>query len=84
MRTVCALACLLVIGVFSASSAMAQGVGASGSIRGAVMDASGAGVATSSVTAVEGSKGVSYYAVTDSAGDYQINGLPSSTYDLNV
>lgn len=83
-RAFCLLVCLFATSMISTRSTMAQGVGASGSIKGAVTDATGAGVPASSVTAVEVSKGVSYEAVTDSAGDYQLNGLPPATYDLEV
>src|SRR5579863_5477756 len=81
---VCVLACLIAACILFTPHAAAQGVGASGSIKGTVTDATGAEIPTSNVTALEVSKGISYDAVTNGAGEYQFNGLPPATYDLNV
>jgi len=64
--------------------ATAQGVGASGSIRGTVTDPSGAVVTTSTVTATDAAKGYKYTAVSDSAGQYQFTAVPAATYNLSA
>ena len=56
--------CLLLVG----GMVYAQGVGASGSIRGSVTDPSGAVVANANVTAVETDKGIRHTATTSSDG----------------
>ncbi|HLY97434.1 MAG TPA: TonB-dependent receptor [Candidatus Angelobacter sp.] len=62
----------------------AQGVGASGSIRGTVTDPSGAVVVSSTVTATDASKGFKYTAASDNAGQYQFTALPAATYNLSA
>src|SRR5947209_7718395 len=72
--------CLLLVG----GMVYAQGVGASGSIRGSVTDPSGAVVANANVTAVETDKGIRHTATTSSDGQYQITGLPPATYQITT
>lgn len=84
MKSVHLLICAVVFLVFAASGAHAQGVGASGNINGTVSDPSGAVVPKANVTAVDTAKGLTYTAVTDSAGQFRLSGLPPATYDVTV
>jgi hypothetical protein len=77
---VCSILCLLL----SASGVHAQGVGASGNINGTVSDPSGAVVPKANVMAVETARGGTYTAVTDSAGQFRLTGLPPAKYDVTV
>jgi Carboxypeptidase regulatory-like domain/TonB dependent receptor len=69
---------------FATSSARAQGVGASGNIRGTVTDATGAVVAQASVSALDTERGQSYTAISDTTGQYQFTSLPPSTYNIKA
>ncbi|HET9836688.1 MAG TPA: TonB-dependent receptor [Candidatus Angelobacter sp.] len=73
------LACLLLTGV-----ALAQGVGASGDIKGTVTDPSGAVVANAVVTATDVSKGIKHTVTTDSNGAFHLTNLPPATYSVGV
>ena len=73
------LACLLLLG-----AAHAQGVGSSGDIRGTVTDPSGAVVPNATVVVSDAAKGLRRAAQTDDAGQYQVTGLPPSTYDVSA
>jgi hypothetical protein len=66
------------VGVF------AQGVGASGDIKGMIRDTSGAIMQNVSVAVVDSGKGVRRTATTDSVGQYRITGLPPADYDVSV
>jgi hypothetical protein len=77
---VCAILCVL----FATGGAYAQGVGASGNINGVVTDPSGAVVPNATVTAVETARGAKFTAVTNSAGQFRLTGLPPATYDVSV
>jgi hypothetical protein len=63
-------------------SAKAQGVGASGQIKGTVFDPSGSVIPSVTVEAVDTNKGTRYTAVSDVTGQYQFAILPPATYDL--
>src|ERR1700722_7989844 len=63
-------------------SARAQGVGASGQIKGTVFDPSGSVIPSATVEAVDTAKGTRYTAVSDVTGQYQFAILPPSTYDV--
>ncbi len=73
-------ACLL----FTAESAVAQGVGSSGEISGTVVDSSGAVMARVTVTAVDLQTALKREVVTDSTGHYRITGLSPSTYSVSA
>src|SRR5579859_6765470 len=73
------LACLLLTGV-----ALAQGVGASGDIKGTVTDPSGAVVANAVVTATDVSKGIKHTVTTDNNGSFHLTNLPPATYSVGV
>src|SRR5205823_4386535 len=66
------------VGVF------AQGVGASGDIKGTIRDTSGAIMQKVSVAVVDSGKGVRRAATTDSMGQYRITSLPAAAYDVSV
>src|SRR5579859_1982298 len=73
------LAFLLLTGV-----ALAQGVGASGDIKGTVTDPSGAVVANAVVTATDVSKGIKHTVTTDNSGAFHLTNLPPATYSVGV
>ncbi|HEV7522535.1 MAG TPA: TonB-dependent receptor, partial [Candidatus Angelobacter sp.] len=73
------LACLLLSGMV-----YAQGVGASGDIRGTVTDPSGAVVTSANVTATDLAKGIKHTVTTDSNGQFRLTGLQPATYSLSV
>jgi len=62
----------------------AQGVGASGDIRGTVTDPSGAVVTNATVTATDIARGIKHTVVTDNNGQYRLTGLQPATYSLSV
>ena len=67
-----------------AGAARAQGVGASGEIRGSVTDPTGAVIAGASVEALEVDKGITYNAASNGNGEYEIAGLPPAAYKVTV
>jgi hypothetical protein len=71
--------CLLISGF-----AHAQGVGASGGLKGLVTDPSGATVANATVTATDVARGNKRTVSTDSNGEFQIPGLAPSAYSVTV
>ena len=73
------LASLLLTGMV-----FAQGVGASGDIRGTVTDPSGAVVTNANVTATDIAKGIKHTVATDNNGQYRLTGLQPATYSLSV
>ena len=76
--TVCML--LLMMG----GIAKAQGVGASGDIKGTVSDPTGAVIANATVTANDPQKGIKRTAQSDSSGQYLISGVPPATYEISA
>ncbi|HZD94457.1 MAG TPA: TonB-dependent receptor [Candidatus Sulfotelmatobacter sp.] len=73
------LACLLLTGVM-----FAQGVGASGDIKGTVTDPSGALVANATVTATDVDKGLKHTTASDNNGQFHLTGLQPATYNVSV
>src|SRR5438270_1564156 len=73
------LASLLLTGVV-----FAQGVGASGDIRGTVTDPSGAVVSGANVTATDLAKGIKHTVSTDNNGQYRLTSLQPATYSVTV
>jgi Carboxypeptidase regulatory-like domain len=71
--------CLLISGL-----AHAQGVGASGGLKGLVTDPSGATVANATVIATDVAKGTKRTVSSDSNGEFQIPGLLPSAYSVTV
>jgi hypothetical protein len=62
----------------------AQGVGASGDIRGTVTDPSGAVVSNANITATDIAKGIKHTVATDNNGQFRLTGLQPATYSLSV
>ena len=75
------LSCL-VFSLLVGPAAYAQGVGASGQVRGTVFDPSGSVVPGASVEALDIRKGTRYSTTTDASGQYQFPSLPPSAYEL--
>jgi carboxypeptidase family protein len=73
------LASLLLTGMV-----FAQGVGASGDIRGTVTDPSGAVVSGANVTATDIAKGIKHTVATDNNGQFRLTALQPATYSLSV
>lgn len=73
------LACLLLTGMV-----YAQGVGASGDIKGTVTDPSGAVVTNANVTATDVAKGIKHTVATDNSGQFRLTGLQPATYSVSV
>jgi hypothetical protein len=73
------LTCLLLGGMV-----YAQGVGASGDIRGTVTDPSGAVVSNANVTATDVAKGIRHTVATDNSGQFHLTGLQPATYSLSI
>jgi len=71
--------CLAVTGLIHA-----QGLGASGDIRGTVKDPSGAIVSGATVTVADVAKGTKHSVTTDANGEYHVFGLIPSTYSVTV
>jgi Carboxypeptidase regulatory-like domain/TonB dependent receptor len=65
-------------------AAHAQGTGTSGEIRGKVTDPTGGTVPKATVEVEDAEKGIRRTAVTGSDGDYQVTGLPPSSYSVTV
>ena len=84
MKATRILAGLLVCLLLLAGMTFAQGVGASGDIRGRVTDPSGAVMAKANVTATDPEKGIKRTAVADNNGEYQIRGLLPATYEVSA
>jgi hypothetical protein len=73
-------ACLLAAN----SVTRAQGTGTSGEIRGTVTDPTGATVPKATVTVEDSEKGTRRTAVTETAGEYRVTGLPPSSYSVTI
>jgi len=73
------LFCLLL-----ACAAHAQGVGASGDIRGTVTDPNGAALPNVAVAVTNAETGLRRTTTTDDAGAFQVIGLPPATYDVSA
>ncbi|HEV8076158.1 MAG TPA: TonB-dependent receptor [Candidatus Acidoferrum sp.] len=66
------------------TSVLAQGTGTSGQVRGMVTDATGGTVPKATVEIEDAEKGVRRTALTGSDGEFQVTGLPPSTYSVTV
>jgi hypothetical protein len=78
------LACICLSLMFAPTMVHAQGVGSSGEMRGTVTDASGAILPKATVIVVDTQKGLRRNALTDSTGQFQLAGLPPTTYDVTA
>src|SRR5271155_4893895 len=72
----------LVFFLLMSPAANAQGVGASGQIKGTVFDPSGSVIPGAAVEAVDPGKGTHYTTTTDASGQFQFPNLPPSVYEL--
>src|ERR1700753_1539317 len=72
-------ACLLLSGMV-----FAQGVGASGDIRGTVTDPQGAVLSGATITATDVDKGIKHTVSSDSDGAYHFASLSPATYSVSV
>ena len=73
-------ACVLM----AAGIANAQGVGASGDIKGSVTDPTGAVLANATVTVTDPAKGTRRATATDSGGQYLVTGLLPAVYEVSA
>src|SRR5437762_10029751 len=67
-----------------APNLFAQGVGASGDIKGIIRDSSGAVMQNVAVAIVEADKGIRYRVATDSTGQYRLTGLAPANYEVSA
>jgi hypothetical protein len=75
---------VLLMCFLASPSSRAQGVGASGGIRGTVTDASGGVVPKAAVAVVDIDKGLRYDTTSDANGEYRFIALPPSTYNVTA
>lgn len=73
------LICLFITGLVCA-----QGLGASGEMKGTVTDPSGAIVANATVTVTDVARGIKRTVTTDATGEYRVPGLAPATYSVSV
>jgi carboxypeptidase family protein len=83
MRLFRLLSMVLVSLVMATGAAFAQGVGASGDIRGTVTDPSGAVITNATVTATDAAKGTKRTGVSDNNGSFVISGLLPAIYNVS-
>src|SRR5438876_4268134 len=67
-----------------AANLFAQGVGASGDIKGIIKDSSGAVMQNVAVAIVETDKGIRHTVATDSTGQYRLTGLAPANYEVSA
>jgi hypothetical protein len=75
---------VFVAGLLFSGLAYAQGIGASGDIRGTVTDPSGAVINNGTITATDVTKGTKHTATTDTDGQYLLTALPPAAYNVTV
>src|SRR5438874_11498256 len=75
--------CVLALLGFAANL-FAQGVGASGDIKGIIKDSSGAVMQNVAVAIVETDIGIRYRVATDSTGQYRLTGLAPANYEVSA
>ena len=75
---------LFALFVSLADATYAQGVGASGSLRGTITDPAGASVPHGSVSAVDVERGTKFAAATGASGEYRFAVVPPGTYDVTA
>src|SRR3989475_4348299 len=75
--------CVLALLGFAANL-FAQGVGASGDIKGIIKDSSGAVMQNVAVAIVETDKGIRYRVATNSTGQYRLTGLAPANYEVSA
>src|SRR3989441_1037667 len=75
--------CVLALLGFAANL-FAQGVGASGDVKGIIKDSSGAVMQNVAVAIVENDKGIRHTVATDSTGQYRLTGLAPANYEVSA
>jgi hypothetical protein len=70
--------------ILACRSARAQGVGASGDIKGTVTDPSGAVIAGASIVAAQTERGIQHTAVSGPGGEYELIELPPAAYTVTA
>jgi hypothetical protein len=70
--------------MLACGAARAQGVGASGEIKGTVTDPSGAVIPGASIVAEDSERGIHRTATSDASGEYQFLELPPAAYTLTA
>jgi hypothetical protein len=83
-RSASLIAALAVLLLGLAPSGSAQGVGASGDIRGTATDPTGAVVPNVKVTVADKQTGLQRIVNTDASGQYHVTALPPATYDVSA
>ena len=78
------MACLAVCLLLGTSVAHAQGVGASGDIKGTITDPSGGVLPKATVVVAETEKGFRRTTTSEDNGQYRVTGLPPATYDVSA
>src|SRR5215472_11564483 len=84
MKLISILVCLCVCMLIGSGVTLAQGVGTSGSVTGTVTDSSGAVITNATVTATDAQRGIKRTSSTDTAGRYEITGLPPAAYNISA
>jgi Carboxypeptidase regulatory-like domain len=84
MKSIHLLACTLVCFLLGTTFAYAQGVGASGSVRGTITDPRGGFIPNAAIVAVDVDKGIQYSTVSDSNGQFEFASLPPATYNVTA
>ncbi|HLJ86687.1 MAG TPA: TonB-dependent receptor [Candidatus Angelobacter sp.] len=75
---------LAIVSMLAAGLAYAQGVGASGDMKGIVSDPTGAVIPGVIVTVTNSEKGIQRTAQSDHTGQYVVPGLPPATYQVTA
>lgn len=81
-RLLAVYVCLFLLG--ATGTAQAQGVGASGDIRGTVTDPSGAVLPGATISITDVDRGIRRTVTADARGEYRMTGLLPTTYEVSV
>src|SRR5216683_8440078 len=84
MKSKGSIACSVLFVIVLTHTLCAQGVGASGDIKGTAIDSSGAVMPHVNIVVTNSGKGIRRSVSTDGSGRYQIIGLEPATYDVSV
>src|SRR4051812_12423462 len=84
MRNFVSLFCSLLLCLLIVSGTRAQGVGASGGIRGSIKDPAGASLPNVTATVLGTETGLRRTVMTDESGEYQVTGLAPAIYDVTA
>ncbi len=84
MKSKGSIACSVLFVIVLTHTLCAQGVGASGDIKGTAIDSSGAVMPHVNIVVTNSGKGIHRSVSTDGSGRYQIIGLEPATYEVSV